>query len=149
MSRKEEGEGAAETTIRQRVDDWAKALCAKDIDDLMSFYTPDVVSFDVEPPLRYAGIENKRRAWQNFFAAHAGPLTYEVRELSVAAHGELAFVHSLNHVSGKLASGRNSDVWVRWTACFRRTGDTWRIVHDHVSVPADPASGQAAMNLTP
>src|SRR5437870_11213472 len=32
----------------------------------------------------------------------------------------LAFVHSLNHVKGTLGSGHITDLWVRWTACFRR-----------------------------
>jgi ketosteroid isomerase-like protein len=30
----------AEALIRQRVEDWAKALCAKDIDSVMSLYHP-------------------------------------------------------------------------------------------------------------
>jgi uncharacterized protein (TIGR02246 family) len=142
-------EVAAETLIRKRVDDWAKAIRAKDIDSVMSFYTPNIVSFDLDPPLRYAGTENKRRAWQEFFTVHTGPITYEVRELNVTTHGELAFLHSLNHVSGTLASGQTSDLWVRWTACFQRIDGAWLIVHDHVSVPADLKHGQAVLNLTP
>ena len=59
--------------------------------------------------------DNQRRAWQEFFAVHTGPITYEVRELNVTTQGELAFVHSINHVSGTLASGHSSDTWVRWS----------------------------------
>jgi uncharacterized protein (TIGR02246 family) len=139
----------AEALIRRRVEDWAKALRASDIDGAMSLYAPDIVSFDIDPPLRYAGAENKRRAWQAFFAVHAGPIAYEVREVAVTMHGELAFVHSLNHVSGTLASGHTSDLWLRWTACFRRIDGVWLVVHDHASVPADLEHGQAALNLTP
>jgi ketosteroid isomerase-like protein len=72
-----------------------------------------------------------------------------VHELDVTAEGELAFVHSLNHVSGTLANGRTSDLWVRWTACFRRINGVWLAVRDHVSVPADLKNGQAVLNLTP
>lgn len=72
-----------------------------------------------------------------------------MREVSVTTDGELAFVHSLNHVMGRLASGRISDLWVRWTACFRRIDGIWLIVHDHVSVPADLKHGRAALNLRP
>jgi ketosteroid isomerase-like protein len=115
----------------------------------MSLYAPDIVSFDIDPPLRYAGADNKRRAWHTLFAAHRGPMACEVRELSVTTRGELAFVHSLNHVSGTLASGHTSDLWLRWTACFRRTDGVWLVVHDHVSVPADLEHGQAVLNLTP
>ena len=138
-----------EALVRQRVEDWAKAVRARDIDGVLSLYATNIVSFDLDPPLRYAGADNKRRAWQEFFAARTGPIGYEVHELDVTAEGELAFVHSLNHVSGTLANGHTSDLWVRWTACFRRINGVWLVVHDHVSVPADLRNGQAVLNLTP
>jgi len=121
--RGEKEEAVAEALIRQRVEDGAKAIRAKDIDGVMSLYASNIVSFDLNPPLRYVGANNKRRAWQEAFAAYTGPIVYEVRELNVTTHGELAFVHSLNHVKGTLASGHISDLWLRWTACFRRIDD--------------------------
>lgn len=139
----------AEAHIRRRVEDLARALNAKDIDGVMSLYAPDLVSFDIVPPLRYVGADNKRRAWQEAFAAWAGPFAYEVNDLNVAAHGELAFVNSLNHVNATLASGHVTDLWLRWTACFRRIDGVWLIVHDHASVPADLEHGHAVLDLTP
>jgi len=41
-----------EALIRQRVEDYAKAIRARDIDRVRSLYTPDIVSFDLNPPLR-------------------------------------------------------------------------------------------------
>lgn len=138
-----------EAAIRERIEDWVKAFRTKDIDGAMSIYAPSIVSFDVNPPLRYGGAADKRHAWQAAFAAYAGPIGYEMRELDITAHGELAFAHSLNHVSGTLASGHISAMWVRWTACFRQIDGVWWIVHDHVSVPADLEHGRAAVNLMP
>lgn len=138
-----------ETAIRQRIEEWTKAFCAKDIDGIMSLYAPDIVSFDIGPPLRYTGADNKRLAWTNAFASYAGPVSYEIRHLNVTTQGDLAFVYSLNHVSGTLAGGHTSDLWLRWTACFRRIGGVWLVVHDHVSVPADLERGRAAISLTP
>ena len=43
----------AEALIRQRIEDLVKALNAKDIDGVMSLYAPNIVSFDIVPPLRY------------------------------------------------------------------------------------------------
>jgi ketosteroid isomerase-like protein len=146
---KEEAVAEAEALIRQRVEDLVKALRAKDIDGAMSLYAPDMVSFDIAPPLRYVGADNKRRAWQEAFAAFPGPVDYEVRDLNVTTHGDLAFVHSLNHPSFTLANGHTTELWLRWTACFRRIDGVWLIVHDHVSVPADLEHGQAVLNLTP
>ena len=41
-----------EAVIRQRIEDGVNAIRAKDIDGVMSLYAPDMVSFDVVPPLR-------------------------------------------------------------------------------------------------
>ena len=139
----------AEALIRRRIQEAAKALNAKDIEGVMSLYAPDLVSFDIVGPLRYVGADNKRRAWQEAFAAYAGPLAYEVHDLDVTTHGELAFVHSLNHVNATLASGHVTDMWLRWTACLRRIDGVWLVVHDHVSVPADLEHGHAVLDLAP
>jgi ketosteroid isomerase-like protein len=64
----------AEALIRQRIEDSVKALRAKDIDGVMSLYAPNIVSFDITPPLRYVGVEGKRQAWQEAFAGSRGPL---------------------------------------------------------------------------
>jgi len=139
-----EEEAVSEAIIRQRIEDWAKALRARDIDRVMSLYAPNIVSFDVDPPLRFAGTDNKRRAWEKFFTVHTGDLAYDVTDLNIRTEAELAFVHSLNHVSGELASGLKSDMWVRWTGCFQRLDGVWLVVHEHVSVPADIEHGKAA-----
>jgi ketosteroid isomerase-like protein len=123
----------------------AKAIYAKDIDGVMSLYAPNIVSFDIVPPLRYVGADGKRRTWQETFAAHTCPIDYEVRDLNVTTHGELAFVHSVNRVNGTLANGHVTELWLRWTACFRRIDGVWLVVHDHVSVPADLEHGKAVL----
>ena len=138
-----------EAIIRQRVEELASAFRAKDIEAIMSLYAADIVSFDIGPPLRYVGVEEKRRAWREAFAAYVGSVSYEVREADVTMNAELAFVHSLNHVSGTLAGGQISGMWLRWTVCFRRIDGVWLIVHDHVSVPADLQRAHALVNLTP
>lgn len=38
-----------EAQIRERIEGWAKALRAKDVDAVMSYYTRDVLSFDLAP----------------------------------------------------------------------------------------------------
>lgn len=40
-------------------------------------------------------------------------------------------------------------MWARETNVLHQFGDKWLVVHDHVSVPMDFASGQALSNLGP
>jgi ketosteroid isomerase-like protein len=115
----------------------------------MTVYAPGLVSFDLDPPLRYTGADSKRRAWEKFFSAFPDAVSYEVNELDITAGEDTAFVHSLNHVRGRRLDGSVAELWLRWTACFRRVSTAWLISHDHASVPTDVAHGQAMLNLTP
>ena len=38
-----------------------------DLDSVMSIYAPDIVSFDVEPPLQHVGAEAKGKLAERFF----------------------------------------------------------------------------------
>jgi SnoaL-like domain len=60
-----------------------------------------------------------------------------------------AFCSFLYHVGGTLKTGDEVNMWVRATLCCRRIDGRWRIVHDHESVPFDPATGQALISLEP
>jgi ketosteroid isomerase-like protein len=141
----EDNKAMGETQVRQLIDSLAKAIRAKDIDGVMSMYAPEIVSFDIEPPLQYVHTKH----WKQTFASYQGPIGYELRDLTVTASDDVAFSHSLNHVSGILKTGRKTDFWLRWTACFRKIEGKWLITHDHVSVPADFQSGKALLDLKP
>ena len=59
---------------------------------------------------------------------------------------ELAFCHFLVRISGTMPDGSEVGMWVRATSCLRRQDDdTWRIVHEHASVPFDADTGQAKL----
>jgi uncharacterized protein (TIGR02246 family) len=138
-----------EADIRRRIDNCAKALHAMDLESVMSIYAPDIVSFDIVPPLRHVGAEAKRKQWVDAFAMYQPPLGYEFRDVTITVGDDVAFCHSLNRVSGTLRNGHRSEFWVRWTACFRKIDGTWLIAHDQVSVPVDFESGRALLDLAP
>ena len=52
-----------EADIRQRIERLAEAVRSQDLEAAMSFYAPDIVSFDFEPPLQHVGAAAKRRNW--------------------------------------------------------------------------------------
>ena len=138
-----------ETDIRQRIEKYAAAIRAKDLERVMSIFAPDLVSFDLEAPLQHVGAEAKRRNWARAFAAYQHPLGYEIRDLTITVGDDVAFGHSLNRISGTLKNGNKADFWLRSTACFRKIDGNWLIVHDQVSVPLDLENGRALLNLEP
>jgi uncharacterized protein (TIGR02246 family) len=140
---------STEAEVRRRVDGLSDAVRAGDLDGVMSFYTPDNVSLDLDPPLRCRGTPNKRRAWREFFELHRGEIGYEVRDLNVTAQGDVAFVRSLTRVRGTLPSGNRSEMSVRWTACFKRLDGRWLIAHDHVSRPVRLKTPHTVIDTAP
>ena len=56
-----------EAEIRQRIDKLVAAIRVMDLDSVMSIYAPDIVSFDLEPPLQHVGAEAKRKNWLTLF----------------------------------------------------------------------------------
>jgi ketosteroid isomerase-like protein len=137
-----------EEVVRQRIEHLAAAIRAKDRDAIQRIYGEDIVSFDVEPPLTHVGVADKLANWDGLFARYAS-LEYEVRELQVTTSGDVAFAHSLNRIGGTLHEGTQASHWIRCTNCLRRIDGDWRVVHDHVSVPFEMASGKALVDLAP
>ena len=126
-----------EADIRQRIDRMVEALREMDLEGVMSLYAPDIVSFDIVPPLRHMGARAKERNWMDAFAMYQRPLGYEIRDLTLTLGDDVAFGHSLNRVSGTLKNGNRTGFWLRWTACFRKIDGNWLIAHDQVSVPVE------------
>ena len=138
-----------EADIQQRIATCVEALHAMDLAGVMALYAPDIVSFDIVPPLRHVGAEAKRKQWVDAFAMYQPPLGYEFRDVTITVGDDVAFCHSLNRVSGTLQNGHRSEFWVRWTACFRKIDGIWLIAHDQVSVPVDFETGRALLDLAP
>ncbi|HEV2863648.1 MAG TPA: nuclear transport factor 2 family protein [Pyrinomonadaceae bacterium] len=138
-----------EARIRELIEERVGAIRAGDVDSLMSNHAPEVVMFDALDPLRYVGSEAVGERAGQWLSWYQGPVGYEVRDLIVTAGCEAAFCHYLYRVSGTMTNGREVDMWVRSTVCFRKTGGAWVVAHEHTSVPFDAESGRASVDLKP
>ena len=138
-----------EAGIRQQIDKLVEALRATDLEAVKSIYAPDMVSFDVGPPLQVVGVEAKAKNWIEVFTAFQHPIDYEIRGLSITVDGDLAVAHSINRLNGTLKNGSRSGFWVRATFCWQRIDGEWLVVHDHASVPLDMATGRGVVDLEP
>ncbi|WP_433211185.1 YybH family protein [Microtetraspora malaysiensis] len=134
---------SSESEIRTLLEIRAEACQTKDVDRLMELYAPDIVYYDVVPPMRFAGLDEIRRNFVRWFDEYDGPIELETRELIVAAGAEVAFAHMLHMDSGKRKNGMQTSIWVRSSLCFRRVGDEWLITHEHISVPINPQNLRA------
>jgi ketosteroid isomerase-like protein len=139
-----------ELQVRSLVERWAGHLRAKDVEGVLSHYAPEIVSFDLAPPLQYAGMDSLRENLSAWFPTFRGPVGYEIRDLIVTAAQTLAFCRSLNRISGARTDGTTTEVWIRMTLCCRKIDGAWKIVHEHASVPFYmDGSYKAATDLSP
>jgi uncharacterized protein (TIGR02246 family) len=138
-----------ESQIRKGIDNWVKAVRAKDINGVMSNFAPDVLTFNAMNPLQSIGLEAARKLTEEWFASMQGPIGYEIDDLSITTGDSVAFCHSLNRMSGKSINGEEIEMWVRSTVCYRKVDGRWLVTHQHISVPFDVESGKASLNLKP
>jgi ketosteroid isomerase-like protein len=140
---------STQSEVRALFDSRSEAIGMKDIDRLMSLYSPDVVYFDLVPPLQYSGSAALRDRFLEWFDGFAGPIGQELRDVDVSASGDIAIAHMLIRATGTQKSGREVGFWVRATDACRRSHNGWLITHEHVSLPVDVRSGSAATDLVP
>lgn len=138
-----------EAAIRQLLDNFLDAVRTMDLERVKPIYAPDLVSFDIVPPLQHLGAEKKWKNWADVFAAYQRPLGYEIRNLTITVGDDVAFGHSLNRIVGTLKNGDRKAYWLRWTTGWRKIDGSWRIAHDQVSVPIDVQNGRALLDLEP
>jgi ketosteroid isomerase-like protein len=131
------------------VDERVAAVTAKDPKPLAARQHPDIITFNVLPPLHARGSAADEEATRAWFDSYASDIGYEVHELHVTVDGDVGFCSFLYHVTGTLTTGDEVDMWVRATLGCQRINGRWLIVHDHESVPFDAATGQALISLTP
>ncbi len=130
-------------------DSRSEAIWIKDLDRLMAFYAPDIVYFDLVPPLQYSGSAALRGRFLDWFDSFQGAIGQEIRDLTIVASGDVAVAHMLIRASGTLKNGQEVGYWVRVTNGCRRSNHGWLMTHEHVSLPVDIKTRSAVMNLLP
>lgn len=140
-----------EPAIRALEDRFAAALNAGDIDAMMQNYVQgeSLVVFDVVPRKEYRGADNYRRNWMDFFSHFKGRPNIAITKLCITVEGNIAFSHSIQHVTGTSTQGDAVDRTVRVTDCYCKIDGNWLIVHEHISMPVNLATGKAASGTKP
>jgi len=130
---------------------YTAAFNAKNLDAIMKVYVPgkSLFVFDVVPPRQYVGAAAYRKDWEDFLAIFKGPLKFAISDLAIMAGRTLAYSHSIQRVSGTDTKGKPIDLTVRVTDVYRKIGGRWLIVHEHVSVPVDLATGKPDLMSKP
>lgn len=139
-----------EEAIRAVIAERVEAMRAKDSARAVAVLAPDVVGFELGPPLRLGPEQRDPAGLEAWFAGWEGPIEIELRDLTIAVSGDVGYSHSLNRLSGTRTGGAKVGFWMRSTLGFRKVAGAWKIAHGHSSVPfAMDGSYRALLDLEP
>lgn len=145
----ENGNTIEKAEIRQAMQRWQDAIQTKDVNQIMSNYTPDIIAYDAVLQLRFKGKEAYGKHWQACLEMCTNDMVFEPEEVHISVSGELALVYCLIRCGEKDESGKQNVAWMRMTTGYKKVDGQWLIEHEHFSAPFDMASYKALFDLDP
>lgn len=134
---------AVEQAILDLRSRWEAALSRKDIDGMMQCYAPHVVSYDLKPPLELDGVSALRKVWDDCMPYFPEQVRIETHHLVIRVAGTMAYASALVRFQGMEDAPPAARAWYRTSSVYQQIDGEWLIVHDHISAPFDPMTGQA------
>lgn len=133
----------SEDEIRALIAEWEDALRRRNLRLLLSFYSRDIVLFDVQPPFRTEGLAAVQNLWEESLPLFPETFRIERKDLHIEADAAIAFAHWVFRLADCPADHPASRAWMRVSAGYRKRQGGWKIVHEHVSLPMDPTTIRA------
>ncbi|MGI0023930.1 MAG: YybH family protein [Nitrososphaera sp.] len=125
-----------EAAIRDLVQNWAKAVRTKNLNGILANHSPDILMFDVPPPVQSKGIEAYKKTWNLFFSWSHDPVVFDIREMNITAGIDVAFVTTVMRCAGTEPNGDDIELDFRLTIGLRNIDNRWIVMHEHHSIPA-------------
>lgn len=122
-----------------------------DVNSIMANYAPgdQLLVFDVVPPREYRGWDNYKKDWQGILAIFSGSIHNKVTDVSIDVDHSMAYSDYIEDSQLTAKDGNVAEVTVRVTDVYRKIGGKWLIVHEHISVPVDLATGKGDLASKP
>lgn len=133
--------------FQQLLSAYQSAVRAKDVEAFLAIYVDDVRVFDLWGAWSLRGIDAWRSMATEWFASlNDEYVVVEADEVEATVTGDLAVGHAFLRYTAYSSQGqRLRSLDNRITVAMRRTGETWRIFHEHTSAPIDHATTKAVL----
>ena len=134
---------ADEQAVRECEIESAKAIAAKDLEGILSFFADDALGFYPDTPI-IIGKDALRQAWKTTLAMPGFSFSFQVVKVEVSRSGDLAWGHgtctrTMNDASGKPVTNKGKYVIV-----YKKQPDgKWKVVADIGNFDLPEAATQA------
>jgi len=127
-----------ELDIKTLIERWAKAVREENIAGIRADHDSEMLMFDVPPPFLSRGLDAYMATWEKFFSSWAErPVAFDFRDIKVTAGKDVAFSTALGRCAGISRNGKHEELEFRLTMGFQKIDGSWRIMHEHHSLPAE------------
>jgi ketosteroid isomerase-like protein len=113
--------------------------------DLIQYYAPDAVVFDMYAPGIYRGTKQIYDGFEQQFALGQS-FTGEIRDMNVLSDGKFACAAMQEHFNFVMKNGTKGAITLRQLDAFKKIGGKWLIVQQHISFPMDPKTGMGLLD---
>lgn len=121
--------------VRHLLLSWASATRVGNQNEILQAHHPDVLIYDVLPPMLYRGAEAYRASWDSWQPEMQGDNIFEITDLDVVAGTDVAFASGLIRCGGTFPGGKSFEDLVRATFCLQKLSNKWLVTHQHISKP--------------
>jgi len=125
-----------EAAIRELIERWSKAVRDENLAGIRADHDPDILMFDVPPPLQIHGLDAYMATWEGFLGWSVKPAMFDLHDVNVVAGKDVAFATAIGRCSGKDKRDQVIQLEFRLTIGLRKRDGQWSIVHEPHSVPA-------------
>ncbi|MBY0473820.1 MAG: nuclear transport factor 2 family protein [Nitrosomonas sp.] len=123
------------TDIQTLLEQWARSTRMGEQDRILNNHSESVIIYDVLPPMKYEGVEEYRKSWDEWQPETTGENIFDLHEVKITAGHDVAFAYGFIHCGGTLPDGKTFEDWVRATFCLEKLNGKWLITHQHISMP--------------
>lgn len=135
------------TEIKDVFQNYADAVYEQDVEKFLSGYAPDVHLFDCWSQWAYNGVEEWKPAVAEWFGGlkeQGLQLRVELHDESGSENAEIAYKHCSVHFAAFDSDGQELRRMVnRFSFVLEKMEGSWRIVHEHSSLPISMEDGKA------
>ena len=123
--------------IRALIERWAKAVREQNRVGIRADHDSDILMFDVPPPFLSRGLDAYMATWEKFLSWSEKPVSFDFHDVRITAGTDVAFATAIGRCAGVDRSGQREALEFRLTMGFQKLDGSWRVIHEHHSLPSE------------